>query len=149
MVKLDSLKTDLGLADKGKWFEWEGDAKLLIRSADCKDVQEAINKSGVGARALLGSASDSDKRALRAIYANRVLKGWEGLQDSDGEEIPYSAHMALQFFEMDELQHLYEFVVGKANNQRAFRSATAASYDDLDELESSIDQGAAGNSSSS
>ena len=150
MVRIDSLKTDLSLAEGGKWFFWEGDARLKIRSAECKDVQEAIQKSGIGARAMLSSTSERDRRALRAIYASRVLVDWEGLQDADGNEIAFSKHLALQFFEMKELSHLYEFVVGKANSQRAFRGEEGDEVQDLEELDgvdSPIED--AGNSSGS
>ena len=147
MVKLDSLKTDLDLASDGKWFDWEGDARLKIRSADCEDVQAAIQKSGIAARAAFSKVSESDRRGIKRIYASKVLVGWENIQDSSGADIPFSAALAFQFFEMKELAHLYEFVVSKATNRAEFRGGSEAEDEFFDEEPSPAEQ--LGNSSSS
>ncbi len=35
---------------------------------------------------------------MRDVYSQTVVKGWEGIKDADGNEVPYSPETAVEFF---------------------------------------------------
>jgi len=114
MANIENLKTDAIKESDGVWIDYGLGVRLKIARARNPKYKEFLRKLveplKVDMRAEKTSMEELNK-ALITVRANTILLGWENIEDSNGNQIPYSAKKAEEFFSDPELKDFYEFVV--------------------------------------
>lgn len=68
-------------------------------------------------------SDDESKRVLVEVYAKTVVRGWSGVVDAEGNEIPFSVENAIMLF--SKFDDLFSIIMQAAQKREIFRSAVA------------------------
>lgn len=100
-MKLSKFKTDLNAAKNGVKVQLDDDSSVTIARAGeanpeySKTLRELMKPYQTQARA--GSLPDAVfEDIINKCYAECILLGWEGLEDDQGNTIPYSKDKAFE-----------------------------------------------------
>jgi hypothetical protein len=127
MAKMSKFRLDIETVERGRWVDWRDGVRLLIASVDSPAYVRASREYFRENREACAEAFGEDQNtralfdALRPVFAKTILLGWEGIDDEDGNPIPYSPENALTFLTDPELVHLWDFVLSAAQNVAAYR----------------------------
>jgi hypothetical protein len=127
--KLSQLAVDTTKSEDGVWIEFGAGFELLIARANnaafkaelarlVKPYQREIAREGMSSR----HATDAHTKA----QAKCVVLNWRGLEDEDGEPIPYSPEKAFEILSDPRYPELKEFVDIESNNLDNFRAEDQA-----------------------
>lgn len=117
------LAVDAQAETNGRWFdapaEWRapGQAtppRLLIASTNTPAFRAAVRTHVPDA----GSDDDKERGWLEVVAT--LLKGWGGIVDADGAEVPYTPEVARAVLLDPDNRRLAAFVMTKANGERSF-----------------------------
>jgi len=124
MAKLKSIKTDSKKSAEGIWFDYEMGIRLRIARMGNKDFEEFVRskqKTNIkGFRAKKITEEQAEAITQEAV-ARHVLVGWENIEDDDGNPIPYSHEVALEFLNDPDLSDLRQFVLIQASDSESYR----------------------------
>ena len=120
-MKIDSVE----VSTEAVWVTYDEDFRLLLRRwnnpAFKKEVKKLQRPLLKGLRRGSSQAETAMESVQQRAASKHVLVGWSGLEDSEGNEIPYSPEKALEYFRSDNVP-LYDFVVEEAGDLANFRS---------------------------
>lgn len=115
-MKLSQLTKTYSVDTDGILLDYGDDLKVRLRPANCRAFTEflraELKAAAKDASELLGDIDESDALSRKA-FAHAILIGWEGLDDEDGNPIPYSVETA---YEMVQNDRFFASVQGMAND---------------------------------
>lgn len=122
-MKLSELAIDVEVAVEGRW-------ETFVLGVEFK-VARANNANYIEEQAVFIAAikrgetesSDSGTDMVHTIASKTLLLDWRGLEDEEGNAIPYSVEMALVFLTDPQYADIASFVYGIAGNKELFRKA--------------------------
>ncbi len=112
------LRDDASGATEGKWFSHIKGTKFRIVSLLNPEYQAELvallsKLDGAEAR-----ASDEFTAAVHKLMAKHIVKGWQGIYDENGQELPYSSDVVFDLLQSST--DFRDFVTKKATNSAAF-----------------------------
>jgi hypothetical protein len=107
-------------------YELENGQKVLFkikragtRNAEWRKLYNEIMKPHEE-KTLNGEMSeDESKTRLSQVYARSVVVDWQGVQNSDGEEVPFSVESCMELFQF--LPELFLLIIRDSNDRSNFR----------------------------
>lgn len=121
-MKLSKLKTDDQKSKNGVWVTVHAGFRMLIARINNPKYREYIRQRGRALqRQIRRGLLDNDEmeKLTKDAISLHVLLGWEGLEDEDGKQIPYSPQKARALF--DSHEELYDMVLEYANDAETFK----------------------------
>lgn len=119
---LAGLKVDEERAKKGIWVPFMGGAKFLIGRAGSVGYNSAISKAWKEHDTALQDdtpeAEELGQKLIAEATAEFEFLGWSGVVDEEGNDLPYSKELAVEYLATDEI---YEFVKKHANKRDHWR----------------------------
>jgi len=126
---LENYITDESLENsKGVWLKFPGDRSFHVLRAGgsnhafgrrfqalIKPYRKQMDRGTLD--------PDTSDEILRRVYAETVVKGWEGIKDPMGTEIPYNVSTAMEFFKA--FPELFGEIVDLASSYATFQNAQA------------------------
>lgn len=133
MVKLKSLRVDTTAEAEGVWLEYVHGFKVRIASTATRKFRDAMEAAMLPYRDLIRADQGKDKAErkftddmrtslLREVVAEHVLVGWEGLEDDEGEQVPYSKAAALALLNDPGMHRLLSWIEAAAANEDVYRA---------------------------
>ena len=128
MVKLSSVRLDHE-KELGIGVDYGAGIRFQIARWGSPRVQRYTEDLLKKFRSLLSdphsmAAKQCVDNMIRLTAANRVLVGWENVDDDNGNPIPFSREKALETFEDPAYADILDFVVGVAKNGATYRVET-------------------------
>ncbi|QHF03341.1 hypothetical protein N015_13355 [Pseudomonas asturiensis] len=89
---------------EAKWYEFDNETKVLLASIDCPEYQIALarlrreiqrndSKFAMGEAGVIeGEKTEYDGQSRLLAY--HIVRGWEGVQDEEGNPLPFTAENA-------------------------------------------------------
>jgi len=124
MAKLSQLMTDPTKNEQGIWVDYDDGMRLRVCSTSKRAYEEARESLLRPHRRRIRDDRMSPSEIAEVIkpaVARHLLVDWEGLEDEDGNEIPYTPEKALELFNNPLLEDLYVTVMEVAGKAGAFR----------------------------
>jgi len=122
-MKINKLKINPEKSDGGVWIDWYDGARLKIaRLNNPKHVKisQKLTKPYNNIRHNGGQIPNDKQIEIAAECLGRaVLLDWEGLEDDDGKQIPYSEEVSITLIK--EIPDLADIVTQEAANNENFR----------------------------
>jgi len=112
-MKLSAIRADLDKELQGAWVPYAGDIVLKIARWNNERCQEVYRRLLDERKVLLGAKELTDEQRIdvqKEVAAQTILVDWKGVEDDDGQPIPYSSDTALEWFRDKELWRLWNFV---------------------------------------
>lgn len=133
MVKLKSLRVDPAAEAEGVFLEYVPGLRLRIASTATRRFRDAMEAAMLPYRDLIRADQGKDKAErkftdqmrtdlLREVVAEHVLVGWEGLEDDEGEAVPYSKAAALALLSDPGMHRLLSWIEAAAANEDVYRA---------------------------
>lgn len=123
-MKLSSFAQDVTKAEQGVWIDIGDGCRVKVArtgSAQSNKVLAAVSKP-FKQSLNSGAAPDSLVERLYAEHASKaILLGWEGLQDDQGADIPYSQSKAFEILSNPMYRDFKDNVFDLARQQETFR----------------------------
>jgi hypothetical protein len=122
-MKLGSLKLDTAKESDGVWFDYIGGIRLKIARMGCPLYRSVAAELGAQDLDVIQTGDTKSKRfdtIQKKIAARSLLKGWEHLEDDEGNAIEFSVEKAEELLLDEELGHLYDFLIVQSNNLERF-----------------------------
>lgn len=121
-MKLTDLAVDTDRAENGAWVgdipEVQG-LRLKVRSSSNADWRRLLAKltEAVPRKKRLGGRIDPEEqdKIISSCLMNTCLLDWEGLQNDDGTDIPYSKEMAKKLLTEPQYRRFRDSVVWAAS----------------------------------
>lgn len=129
MAKINALRADLDKETNGMWVPYQMGIELKIARLGNAKYQEALRKAVEDRKVLLGvkELTDEQRQAVQKdVAAETILLDWRGVEDDDGDPLPYSAATAKAWFHDPELWRLYSFVLMQSLEEENFRKEILA-----------------------
>lgn len=126
-MKLSDLKTDLDKARNGVWETYIDDFKVKVARSTTPGYISYIQKYARGqGRAFLEGRNDPKtlkaiKPIIREAAARHLLLDWKGMEDDDGNEIPYSVEMAVKLLLDPAYDDLYRLIESISQDSALYR----------------------------
>ena len=131
-MKLSSLATDEKLSTEGVWVDYVDGARLLVARTGNKHFRDycraRFGKVGRTFRAeeLLtqknkNGTTSREEAIVREGVAKHVLRDWEGIEDDDGNPLPYTPEQGLEAFE--KYPEFLDDVLSVAGDVQNFKDA--------------------------
>jgi len=93
-MKIDKLIGNEEKQLEGVWIIYEDDAKFKLAYAQSKPITREREKKNAKARQKYGWNRNLPPDVVEKIGTDLtiqfILKGWEGIEDSDGKELPFN-----------------------------------------------------------
>jgi len=96
-MKVSAFKTDEGRERDGVWVDIGDGARLLVARVNNERHKQVFLELTKPYKVQVRTGTIQEEvaaRILRECYARTILLSWEGLQDDDGNDIPYSQEAA-------------------------------------------------------
>lgn len=126
-MKLSNLKVDTEKAKNGVW-ELVGDGfKVCVAHSNSPAYLAFLTKNarGHGRAFMKGRLDEKTMLAIKPIMkeaaARHLLVGWEGLEEDDGEDIPFSTAKAVELLTDPECEPLFNMVMEISQDEALFR----------------------------
>ncbi len=96
-MKLSNLSTDHELEQEGAWVDIDEGARIKVAYTGSRRFREAAFKrqNRGGFRQTRRTFAAEDKATI-SLLVKDVLLDWDGIEDDDGNAIPYSQAKALE-----------------------------------------------------
>ena len=123
-MKLSAIRADLDKELQGAWVPYAGDIVLKIARWNNERCQEAYRKLLERRKVLLDAKELTDEQRIdvqKEAASQTILLDWKGVEDDDGQPIPYSSDTALEWFRDKELWRLWNFVFMQSFEEENFR----------------------------
>jgi len=125
-TRLKEIKTDLKKEVEGIWDTYPGtDFRCRIARSGNQNFEQhskRLRKNAKIKRAAAGELTDKEsKLAIAPAVAEFVLLDWEGLEDDDGNQIPYSVTKAVELLSDRAMDDFYNWVLKTSNNGEKFK----------------------------
>lgn len=136
MPKLKKMQVDPETRETGAWvdlFEDEsGMFRVRVRPSSTPGFVAFLQKQAKRSQAVLNQNKRFEADAhelmrrepvIREAVIRHLLAGWEGLQDEEGNEIPFSTETALELLNNADSQPLVDAIATAAADSANFRKA--------------------------
>jgi hypothetical protein len=123
-VKLSTLVSDKEKTTSGVWCEFCEGLDFKIARMNNPEFRKYVSNLSRGSnrnslrRIQRGDTEATLELTLKAM-AKHILVGWRGLEDDEGNEIPYSSQKAEEI--LKDSQEVYEFVELNAMDAELFK----------------------------
>ncbi len=119
-MRVSNFAFDKELETEGRWVDEVEGLRLKIARLNNPKYKAFIRKHGkvisrANGRMDFEAADDVAKKA----FSRYILLGWENLQNSEGEDIPYSSEKALEL--LTEYDEFYTMVTEHATDAEAYK----------------------------
>lgn len=127
MGSINRLKQDTSLEVEGIWVTYPGtDVRFKIARAGHPEMENAIatsHRSERLRRALNGErvSNEEARRAFAPIIAKHILRGWENLEDENGDTLVFSEQSALDLLLSEGMHDLYDWVLRISQDVARYR----------------------------
>ncbi|MBB76531.1 MAG: hypothetical protein CMJ75_18660 [Planctomycetaceae bacterium] len=130
MAKLGDFATDLNKERDGIWFRYHGsdfECRIArIGNPNFEGAKRRALRDEKVRRAVEGGLTVKEsKHALAPLVAEYILVDWRGLEDDDGNPLPYSIEKATEMLRDDRYRDVYDWVLNQANNGDFFLATEA------------------------
>jgi len=133
MVKLKSIAVDPKAESEGVWLEYVAGFKVKVASTATRAFRDAMEAAMLPYRELIRADQGKEKgerkftdemrtQVLREVVAKHVLVGWEGLEDDDGQPLPYSPERALELLSDPAMHRLVSWLETVAASEEVYRA---------------------------
>lgn len=133
MVKLKSIAVDPKAEAEGVWLEYVAGFKVKVASTATRAFRDAMEAAMLPYRELIRADQGKEKgerkftdemrtQVLREVVAKHVLVGWEGLEDDDGQPLPYSPERALELLSDPAMHRLVSWLETAAASEEVYRA---------------------------
>lgn len=122
-MKISKLKTDPSKEENGVWVSMGDNLRIKVARLSSEGYKSYLRKIGTPYRSAARSGNMDEKIAadlVKQAIANKILLGWENLEEDDGTPIVYSPQKALQLFQ--ESNDFLEMVRAAADDIDNFRT---------------------------
>jgi hypothetical protein len=126
MARIDAVRSDLNKENQGVWVPYQMGIELKVARLGNPAYQQALVTLTEARKALLGCMELSDDQRAdvqKEAVARTVLLDWRGIEDDEGNPIPYSPDQALLWFRDPELWRLYTFILMVGLEEERFRKS--------------------------
>lgn len=125
-MKLNELKQNVSVEQAGVWLDYGGGLEVKLCRMPNTRFSEMLQECLAGAvsrkrrgsidKAILNKTEDAQRQA----FARHVLVDWSGLQDEDGNAVPYSEGKALEIISDPAYHDFYEDLLDMARDRSNF-----------------------------
>jgi len=122
--RFDNFVTDEKSENEGVWIDYASGFRLKLARIGCPAFKEFMLKRGKPHMRSIEAGVMDDEIAedmMKDAIAETIIKGWEGLLDGEGKEIPYSKETAREL--LDVPGDFYDEVFALAKQREHFRVA--------------------------
>lgn len=112
------LRDDAAGVTGGKWFSHSKGSRFLIVSLNNPAYQSAFTELIAKSDSAEARASDEFRLDTYKLMAKHILKGWQGIYDENGQELPYSSGLAFDLLKSSK--DFSDWVTRKAMNSSSF-----------------------------
>ena len=122
MPKIGALRIDTKTANEGRWVEYPEVPGMRFKIARYGNAafKRAVDKIMRPVRSVVSTMSTERLTEMQwPAVARHVLVGWDGIEDDDGNEIPYSPQKAEEFLRDERYAALTEWVLAESRNDAA------------------------------
>lgn len=116
-----AFATDEKLEAEGKWFPLSKTAKIRVARSGNPKYVALLRAKMKEAQLDLSSGEEADQLAeevLIDVMSQTILTGWEGITDSTGKAVPFSADAARTYLRIKDFRRKVD---GLSQNFEAFR----------------------------
>lgn len=116
-----AFATDEKLEAEGKWFPLSKTAKIRVARSGNPKYVALLRAKMKEAQLDLSSGEEADQLAeevLIDVMSQTILTGWEGIKDSTGKVVPFSADAARTYLRLKDFRRKVD---GLSQNFEAFR----------------------------
>jgi hypothetical protein len=117
------------LIDEGKEFPLSDTAHITLLPVGGDRARRAFERMMEPYSPRLnagGKLTEQENKDLNVrFYAETVIKGWRGLTDREGNEIPFNKENATKLLSDEKLQSFFALIIRMASNDAAFEAARA------------------------
>lgn len=116
-----AFATDEKLEAEGKWFPLSKTAKIRVARSGNPKYVALLRAKMKEAQLDLSSGEEADQLAeevLIDVMSQTILTGWEGITDSTGKVVPFSADAARTYLRIKDFRRKVD---GLSQNFEAFR----------------------------
>jgi len=125
-MKLTKFKQNLVKAEDGATIDMGDGLKVTVARIGSKRYQDVIKKLTAPYQRQIRNKTLGDdvyEDLLDKALVDGALIKWEGLEDDNGVNIPFSREKALELFKNPEYKDFKEAISDLANEQEVFRQA--------------------------
>mgnify|MGYP003516841152 CR=1 FL=1 len=137
MPSLKSIRLDTSAMDNGVWLTFFTDPvtkkSIRVRIASMnspnytKSVQDLTRARRAEIKANGGNLPSASIEEIQRVAAGQALvTGWEGIENDQGEEIPFSREASVNFMLDRAYSEFYEWVIENAGTRERYREQTVA-----------------------
>lgn len=116
---------DTSKEETGVWHSFDGDIEVRIRRLSSKISQNArkeAEKPYAAQLRLKETPQDVYDKILIQQIARGVISDWKGVEDEDGNAIPYSGDVAVEVISGDEMKDFRLEVLNLSMTKDAYRT---------------------------
>ena len=127
-MKLHSIKADVEKMEDGVWERITEDFEVRVGHQNTPAYTAFLHKHARGhGRAFLkgtldAKAIESITPLIKEATARHLLLDWRGLQDDDGEEIPFSTKKAVELLTDPAYSSLFTMITEISQDETLFRA---------------------------
>lgn len=128
-MKLSKFKQDVVSAEDGTMVDMGDGLVVTVARIGNKKYNESIKKQTAPHQRQIRNKNLPDEvfeTIMNHAIADAVLIGWDGLQDENGVNIPYSKEKAFEIMSNPAYKDFKDSIVDLANEFEAFRAAEVA-----------------------
>ena len=122
MVQLPKLDTKK--SEEGRWVEYvPGISVLIARSRNRKALDMMAKLGQRSLRRIQSGSTEALDSITKQVVAHTIIRGWRGMTDDDGADIPYSPEKALEIISDPRYADFLEFVQTEAGLDDEYRAS--------------------------
>ena len=114
-MKISAFKTDRTRENQGVWVPIGDGARLLVARLNNEYYKQVFLNASRPFKTQVRTGTISEDQAeqiLRECYSKAILLDWDGLQDDEGTDIPYSQEKAYELLGIADFRALVEELAG-------------------------------------
>lgn len=97
-MKITEFAIDKNLSEEGIWVDISDDARIKVASVKTDRYKRRLAELSAPYRHMITTRTEAAQKKISEITARAIadviIINWEGIQNNDGEEIPYSRDTA-------------------------------------------------------
>lgn len=127
-MKLSELKVDTGKMRNGVWERITDDFEVCVAHSNVPAYLAFLQKNarGHGRAFMKGRLDEKTMQAIKPVIkeatARHLLLDWRGLQEENGDEIPFSVEKAVEILTDPECEPLFNMIVEISQDESLFRA---------------------------
>ncbi len=125
-VKLSSFARDVKAANEGRWFNIEEDFRIKLASTSSPEYKSFIRRKAksykrqIDRGRLDAKTEEKVQPILREACARFLVRDWEGLEDDNDVEVPFSEEKSVELLTSERFAPLYEIIMDIVQNEASF-----------------------------